>query len=147
MKSVSLPSLPSLQSPAPLSSHFPICYVRLGFRRQFYSDPTCLKTLSNRQSESSWFHILSIYRCRMDGREKKVVLVRPCSRSVRDHCMAQSTYPFRPARREEMEPRKLNKCRSSRCGANPGLPHAACIQTATQQRRGGSGTSGKHVCA
>ena len=99
------------------------------------------------QSQSSWFHILSIYRCRMDGREKKVVLVRPCSRSVRDHCMAQSTYPFRPARREEMEPRKLNKCRSSRCGANPGLPHAACIQTATQLRRGGSGTSGKHVCA
>ena len=82
------------------------------------------------QSESSWFHILSIYRCRMDGREKKVVRVLPCSRSVHLTC------PFRPARREEMEPRKLNKCRSRRCGANPGLPHAACIQTATQLRKG-----------
>ena len=131
------PSPPSLQSPAPLSSHFPICYVRLGFRRQFYSDPTCLKTLSNRSHPGS-ISCPSIVVGWMVGRRKlsACFLVR-----------AQSTSPFRPARREEMEPRKLNKCRSRRCGANPGLPHAACIQTATQQRRGGSGTSGKHVGA
>ena len=138
MKSVSLPlpTLPPIALSFVIALPYLLCAPRL--------PPTILLRSdlpeNALQSESSWFHILSIYRCRMDGREKKVVRVLPCSRSVHLPLLSCEEGGNGTQEVEQMQKQTVRAA-----------PTPACLTPRAYKRRPscgeGSGTSGKHVGA